>query len=159
MTCYWQETLLLNMTKKRKPNIQLDQKRNSMFGLLLEIHCVQETRWKMEKFSVQSVMSDLSSKWWKTGYIALNAKDGDVSNIIWLNETFHLTATFSKHLFWADTACILKNKSTKECALTVFPFFNVCHDRNITMWLCLCKHAANRLVQHLQDHILFSYFK
>jgi len=57
----------LNVTKKRKPNIQLGQKRNSMFGLLLEIHCVQETRWKMEKFSVQSVMSDLSSEWRKTG--------------------------------------------------------------------------------------------
>jgi len=47
----------LNITKKRKPNIQLRQKRNGMFGLLLEIHCVQETRWKMEKFSVKSLMS------------------------------------------------------------------------------------------------------
>lgn len=112
MTCYWLKTLLLNITKKRKPNIQLGQKRNSKFGLLLEIHCVQETKWKMENFSVQNVMSDLSSKWRKTGYIALNAKDGGMSDVLWLNETLHFTAAFSKHLFWGDTLCILKNKSS-----------------------------------------------
>jgi hypothetical protein len=127
-----------------------------MFGLLLESHCAQETSWKMEKFSVQSVMSDLRRKWWTTGYIALNVKDGGMSGVLWLNETSYITAGFAKHLFLGgDILCIFKKKCTEECALTMFPFFIVCRDRNVTVRLCLCKHAAHRSLQHLQDTFCF----
>jgi hypothetical protein len=110
MTCYWFKTLVLNITKKNKATYTTRPKKNSMFGLLLESHCVHEIRWKIGMFSVQSVMNDLKSQLWKTGYIAVNAKDGGMGSVLRLSEILHLTATFSKHWLLGDVLCTLKSK-------------------------------------------------
>ena len=72
MTCSSFKKSLLNVNKKGEQNIQLDLKRNSVMGLLLDGHLVQKRRRRRKSriFSIQSVMGNMKGQLQETGYNA-----------------------------------------------------------------------------------------
>jgi hypothetical protein len=58
-------------------------------------------------------MSNTKSHLQKTGYSALSAKDGGMSNFLRLKEISHLSATFAEHVLLGDVLRILKSLGTK----------------------------------------------